>query len=115
MFVDDDPLVRELVGEQLRMAGFEVTICGGGHAAIDSLDSGLAIDALVSDFAMPEMNGVALAHEARKRRPRLPVALLTGYAAEAAEAAGDADFALIGKPIDAKALIARVTALIAGD
>ena len=46
------------------------------------------------------MNGVALAHEARKRRPRLPVVVLTGYASEAADAAGDADFALLRKPID---------------
>jgi signal transduction histidine kinase len=113
LLVDDDALVRELVGEQLREAGYEVTDCGGGPAAIARLDSGLAIDALVTDFAMPEMNGVALAHEARKRLPKLPVVLLTGYASEAADAAGDADFELLRKPIDSVALVSRVSALIA--
>jgi PAS domain S-box-containing protein len=112
LLVDDDPLVRELVGEQLREAGYDVTDCAGGAAAIDRLDAGLRFDALVTDFAMPEMNGVVLAHEARKRRPRLPVVVLTGYANEAAEAAGDADFELLRKPIDYHALVSRVSALI---
>jgi PAS domain S-box-containing protein len=112
LLVDDDPLVRELVGEQLRCAGFSVTACGEGRAAIERLDSGLAIDLLLTDFSMPEMNGVTLAHEARKRRPSLPVVVLTGYASEAADAAAEANFALLRKPIDSVALIARVAALI---
>jgi len=112
LLVDDDPLVRELVGEQLRDAGYSVTVCGEGRAALERLDSGLSVDCLVTDFAMPEMNGVALAHEARKRRPLLPVVLLTGFASEAADAAGDADFALLRKPIDSTALIGRVSAMI---
>ena len=112
LLVDDDPLVRELVGEQLRCAGFSVTVCGEGRTAIERLDSGLLVDLLLTDFAMPEMNGVTLAREARKRRPSLPVVVLTGYASEAADAAGDADFALLRKPIDSVALIGRVAALI---
>ena len=112
LLVDDDPLVRELVGEQLRDAGYNVTVCGEGRTALERLDSGLGVDCLVTDFAMPEMNGVALAHEARKRRPRLPVVVLTGYAKEAADAAGGADFALLRKPIDSAALIGRVSAMI---
>ncbi len=112
LLVDDDPLVRELVGEQLRCAGYNVTECGGGGAAIARLDSGLAFDLLLTDFAMPEMNGVALAQEARKRRPTLPVVVLTGYPAEAADAAGEADFTLLRKPIDRDALIGRVSSMI---
>ena len=112
LLVDDDPLVRELVGEQLRDAGYNVTVCGEGRSALERLDSGLGVDCLVTDFSMPEMNGVALAHEARKRRPLLPVVLLTGFASEAADAAGDADFALLRKPIDSTALIGRVSAMI---
>ena len=115
LLVDDDPLVRELVGEQLRCAGFSVTVCGEGRAAIERLDSGLPVDLLLTDFAMPEMNGVTLAREARKRRPSLPVVVLTGYVSEAADAAGDADFALLRKPIDSAALIGRVVAMIGAE
>jgi PAS domain S-box-containing protein len=112
LLVDDDPLVRELVGEQLRCAGFGVTVCCDGRHAIEQLESGLPVDLMITDFAMPDMNGVTLAHEARKRRPGLPVVVLTGYASEAADAAGEADFALLRKPIDSGALIGRVCALI---
>ncbi len=112
LLVDDDPLVRALVSEQLRCAGYNVTECGDGGAAIARLDSGLAVDLLLTDFAMPEMNGVALAREARKRRPKLPVVVLTGYPSEAADAAGEADFALLRKPIDRDALIGRVSLMI---
>ena len=112
LLVDDDPLVRALVSEQLRCAGYNVTECGDGGAAIARLDSGLAVDLLLTDFAMPEMNGVALAREARKRRPKLPVVVLTGYPSEAADAAGDADFALLRKPINRDALIGRVSLMI---
>jgi PAS domain S-box-containing protein len=112
LLVDDDPLVRELVSEQLRDAGYSVTVCAAGRAALDRLDSGLGVDCLVTDFAMPEMNGVALALEARKRLPLLPVVVLTGYAKEAAEAADGADFTLLRKPIDSAALIGRVAAMI---
>ncbi len=105
--------MRELVGEQLRDAGYNVTVCGAGRAALERLDSGLSVDCLVTDFSMPEMNGVTLAHEARKRLPRLPVVVLTGYAKEAADAAGGADFTLLRKPIESATLIGRVSAMIA--
>jgi PAS domain S-box-containing protein len=113
LLVDDDPLVRELIGEQLRHAGFDVTVCDGGRMAIERLDSGLACDLLLTDFAMPHMNGAALAQEARKRRPLLPVVVLTGYASEAADAAGALEFTLLRKPIDREALIGRVRELMA--
>jgi PAS domain S-box-containing protein len=112
LLVDDDPLVRELVSEQLRVAGFDVTCCGEGRIAIERIDAGLAFDLLLTDFAMPEMNGVTLAREARKRHPLLPVVVLTGYASEAADAAGADNFSLLRKPIDSKALIGRVNELI---
>ena len=113
LLVDDDPLIRELVGEQLRDAGYTVTECEDGRAALQQLDGGLGIDLLLTDFAMPEMNGVALAREARRRLPQLPVVVLTGYAGEAADAAGDTHLSLLRKPIDSAALVGRVAALIA--
>jgi len=112
MVVDDDPLVRELMGEQLRCAGYEVAAFADGRSAIAGLDAGLAPDLLLTDFSMPTMNGVELAHAARRRRPKLPVIVLTGYASEAADAAGDDGFALLRKPIDGDALIGRVAGLL---
>ena len=112
MVVDDDSLVRELIGEQLRCAGYEVAVFADGHAALAGLDEGLTPDLLLTDFSMPEMNGVDLARAVRSRRPHLPVVVLTGYMSDAADALGDEDFSLLGKPIDGDALIGRVAGLI---
>ena len=112
MVVDDDPLVRELMGEQLRVAGYDVAVFCDGAAALAGIDSGIKPDLLLTDFSMPTMNGVELARAARRRRPRLPVLVLTGYASEAADAIGDDDFSLLRKPIDGDALIGRVAGLI---
>jgi len=112
MVVDDDPLVRELMGEQLRCAGYEIATFADGRSAIAALEGGLTPDLLLTDFSMPQMNGVDLARRVRKRRPGLPVIVLTGYASEAADAAGDDDFSLLRKPIDGDALIGRVARLL---
>jgi PAS domain S-box-containing protein len=115
MVVDDDPLVRELMGEQLRFAGYEVAAFCDGAAALAGLDAGLTPDLLLTDFSMPQMNGVDLARAVRQRRPRLPVLLLTGCASDAVDAVGDDEFPLLRKPIDADALIGRVSGLIKAD
>ena len=76
-----------------------------------------AVDLLISDFAMPGMNGLMLIHEARRRRPELPALLLTGYADAgvrlALEDAKTGSTALLRKPVSGAELAERVVALLA--
>ena len=51
-----------------------------GLAALAQIEAGDIPDLLVTDFAMPGMNGLTLIKEARRHRPGLPALLLTGYA-----------------------------------
>ncbi|BCJ07862.1 response regulator [Pseudomonas sp. AA27] len=78
LLVDDDHLVREMIGDLLRRQGYEVQQAHDGKQAMALLDE--RIDLLLTDFAMPEFNGAQLALAARERYPRLPVVFLTGYA-----------------------------------
>ncbi|MBC3465240.1 response regulator [Pseudomonas sp. RW10S2] len=78
LLVDDDHLVRDMIGDVLRLHGYQVRQAHSGEQALALLDE--RIDLLLSDFAMPEFNGAQLAHAARERYPRLPVVFLTGYA-----------------------------------
>ncbi len=77
LVVDDEPRVGEVLRRLLGMRGFDVTVC---HTAEDALVHPLlaTVDALVTDFGMPGMNGRDLAAEVRRRRPSLPIVLLTG-------------------------------------
>lgn len=87
LLVDDDALVREITADQLKMEGYSVRSAESGPEALALLDTGEAVDLLISDLAMPGMNGIAVISEAQKRRSRLPAILLTGFAGDTTELA----------------------------
>jgi signal transduction histidine kinase/CheY-like chemotaxis protein len=117
LLVDDEPAVREVLEAGLAESGFVVTPAADGAEALDRLAGGLRVDALVSDLAMPGMDGVALIREAQRRQPGLPAILLTGFAGDAASlavgAAVSGHFVLVRKPVSAGDLADRVACLIA--
>lgn len=78
LLVDDDDRVRELLGDALQLYGYRVRQASSGQQALEMLDSD--VDLLLTDFAMPELNGAQMARIARERFPCLPVVFLTGYA-----------------------------------
>ena len=80
LLVDDDPLVAMSTADMLTDLGHSVTEANSGERALNWLDSGLEVDLMVTDQAMPGMSGIELAELVRKRRPGLPVLLATGYA-----------------------------------
>jgi CheY-like chemotaxis protein len=82
LLVDDENIVRAGTAEMLRDLGHTVTEAHGGAQALALLEAGLEVDAVVSDYKMPHLDGVAFAHLARKTRPRLPILIITGYAGD---------------------------------
>ena len=80
LLVEDEPNLRELIGTALVQAGFDVTVLSSGVAALALLRDGTHVQALVTDYAMPDMTGGELVREARRLRPCLPALIITGYA-----------------------------------
>ena len=80
LVVDDDADVRELAVSLLQELGYEVMAAATGSEALEVLNRGGYLDLLLADLAMPGMNGLELAREARTRRPGLGVVFATGYA-----------------------------------
>ena len=89
VLVEDEDTLRRLAERVLARAGHAVLPADGAEGALALLDGAPQPAALVSDVAMPGMDGVALARRLRTRWPGLPVVLLSGYA----EAALGADLA----------------------
>jgi CheY-like chemotaxis protein len=87
--------------------GHEVIEAPSGRQALDVLNSGAAVDVVVTDQAMPGMTGVLLAAAIQERWPTLPVILATGYA----EFPPDADLTLpkLSKPFQQHALAQAIT------
>jgi PAS domain S-box-containing protein len=113
---DDDPLVRALLAEQLRSAGYDVTACLDPAMALALLDAGESFDLMIADLSMPGMDGIALIREARLRQPGMPAILLTGYATEAAEVPGGnasaGAFAILRKPASERQLTKCIEMLL---
>jgi CheY-like chemotaxis protein len=80
LFVDDDPLIAASTAALLQDLGHEVIEVHSAREALKLLQGGMLTDLLITDHAMPEMTGIALAREVRKQWPELPILLATGFA-----------------------------------
>ncbi|EJM63129.1 PAS domain S-box [Pseudomonas sp. GM50] len=80
LVVDDDSLVLTSTSLLLEDLGHRVISASSGAQALELFDSEPAIDLVITDMAMPKMNGEQLAQIIRNIRPQLPIILATGYA-----------------------------------
>ncbi len=117
LLVEDEELVRDVLAAQLQESGFRVSDVADGAAALGLL-AAEEIDVLVSDLAMPGMDGLALIREARRHCPGLPAVLLTGHAGDPATlvASGslpEGRFTLLRKPVPAEHLADGIAVLLA--
>jgi CheY-like chemotaxis protein len=110
LVVDDDALVAMSTVDMLEDLGHDVIEANSGDRALEILREGQAVDILVTDYAMPRMNGAELASAARQIRPELPVLLATGYAE--LPAGPDLGLPRIGKPYQQEQLAAEITKLL---
>jgi len=85
LVVDDQFINRTILERQLAPCGIEVTLCRSGAEALAALAADPGHDVLLTDHAMPEMDGLALAAKVRAAGHRLPVVLLSSNPAAAKE------------------------------
>jgi CheY-like chemotaxis protein len=79
LFVEDEPLLGELMTEALTDKGFDVEVAPNAGHALRYLLSGADVDVLFTDIDLGEgMDGAALARLAREMRPKLPVVYASG-------------------------------------
>jgi len=80
LVVDDDSLVLTSTSLLLEDLGHRVISAVSGALALKALDAEPAIDLVITDMAMPQMDGAQLAQAIRTLKPDLPIILATGYA-----------------------------------
>ncbi|MGF9692342.1 ATP-binding protein [Rhizobium sp. 0TCS1.26] len=78
--VDDDALVLMNTTLMLEDLGHTVIEAYNGEEALAVIESGRAIDLIITDHSMPKMTGAELASRVRDSHPQTPVVLATGYA-----------------------------------
>jgi signal transduction histidine kinase len=80
LVVDDDLIVRACTVAIIEDLGHVAIEAASAADALEVLHSELDVDVVITDYAMPEMNGGQLATEIRRIRPHVPVVVATGYA-----------------------------------
>jgi signal transduction histidine kinase/CheY-like chemotaxis protein len=85
LYIDDEPLLRELLKELLALDGHEVEICDCGEAGLTAFRSartrGEPFDLVITDLGMPYVDGRQVAGLVKQDSPATPVILLTGWGA----------------------------------
>ena len=81
LVVDDEPLLCAVVEAFLSCAGHQVTTAANGTEALRLFECG-SFDLVITDKAMPDMNGEQLAATIHFRAPNMPVVLMTGFGDE---------------------------------
>jgi two-component system cell cycle sensor histidine kinase/response regulator CckA len=111
LLVEDEEGLRSLNARGLRSRGYSVIEASNGIEAMEALEEkDGAVDLVVSDVVMPEMDGPTLLKEMRARNPNLKIIFVSGYAEEAFEKSlpENEQFAFLAKPFALSALIAKV-------
>jgi signal transduction histidine kinase len=80
LIVDDDALVMTGTAAMVLDLGHTAVEAHSGAEALDLLGSGLKVDVVLTDHAMPAMTGLQLAEFIHQKFPGLPIILATGYA-----------------------------------
>jgi DNA-binding NtrC family response regulator len=81
MVVDDEIMITKTVAMLFKLrTQNEVITFNNPKDALGYIGENNEIDVIISDFLMPEMNGIEFLMEMKKRSPRTESILLTGYA-----------------------------------
>lgn len=114
LIVDDKRVQLKTLRRGLITRGYRVVEAISGLEALDQIVKDHKIDMVLTDFAMPEMNGIELLQKIRETNKRLPVIIMTAY--------GDKDLVVeamhhrcngfIDKPFDMDELLEEINASI---
>ncbi len=104
LLVDDERSVLAALKELVQGRGWEPLLASSGAEALELLDRA---DAVVTDFSMPEMNGLELLRAVRERDEGLPVILLTARGSErlAVRAIKAGAYEYVPKPFDVDEMV----------
>ena len=112
LVAEDDVIVRIVIADDLRLAGFEVIEAGSGTEALAHLSTDRQVDLILSDVHMPgRLNGIDLAVIVMDRYPQTRIVLCSG-STDGHELAGISGIAFIDKPYRPEAVIALVVQLL---
>jgi signal transduction histidine kinase/CheY-like chemotaxis protein len=114
LLVEDEPALRGALSALLGLRGYRVVTAGDVDQALVTLEAQPSVQIVITDLGLPGRSGWELVDEIRRRRPGLPIVVLSGVGAlsdpERARERGVA--AILGKPTSEQDLAATIESLV---
>ena len=111
LLVDDDPLIRHVIADELEEVGHLVTPVCGADAALETMRDFGAFDLILIDYTMPGMSGTDLVEHILRMDPSARLAILTGHA----DIPGPLLCPVLTKGVRMSELIKAIEAVAAGE
>ena len=124
LFVEDEPALLRIFTQALRSSGLEVDQASDAAEALRlASDPSKKFDLLITDFTLPDTDGLELARKVRTHAPQIPVLCVSGSIDPISSMLptaeeplnGMSNLHLLRKPFTAEELRAKVTELLGGD
>ncbi|MFA6810267.1 MAG: PAS domain S-box protein [Desulfoplanes sp.] len=116
IFVEDDRDQLQTIPRVLALLGYRVTPVKSARNALRIIKQQTDCDLIITDYDMPEMNGLELAMEVEQIAPHLPIIMVSGriMAAEMARLAGNVQEVIL-KPYNKTTLSAAISRVLRTD
>jgi DNA-binding NtrC family response regulator len=110
LIVEDEFLPRAMLSDHLQECGFMVFEAANADEAINTIESGIPVDLVLTDIRMPgSMNGFGLAKWIGANKPQVSVILASGETTQTEAAKELCDhIPFFTKPYDLKAIVAEI-------
>jgi two-component system capsular synthesis sensor histidine kinase RcsC len=113
LVIDDEPLLRDLLGEFLELLGYDADLAADGHEGLARFDPAVH-QIVLTDFLMPGLTGLEVAAAIQARSRTTPIVMISGFAKPDDERrAIEAGLRFVRKPLtfaQFKAALAEVVA-----
>jgi CheY-like chemotaxis protein len=113
LVAEDDLVIRLMIAEFLRDAGFDVLEAGSADEAMAHFEAGGGIDLLFSDVRMPgSMDGCELAARVRGKWPSTHIVLTSGYSSALMETRAKTHERVLAKPYRPLSVLAEILSAV---
>ncbi|TDQ08798.1 response regulator [Pedobacter metabolipauper] len=108
LIVDDNFTNLRILKTQLEIWKFLPMVVSSGKEALRLLDSETEFHLMITDYQMPDMDGIALTKEIRSRNLKFPVILLSSVGEESRQDHSDLFFGILNKPAKNKPFLSLI-------
>lgn len=110
LFLEDEPTIREVLTEYMRMKNYQVITASDGEEALEHLTGSVTFDMAILDIMVPKVSGIEVLRRIRKSQPELPVIMLTALGDEKTQLDAFNEYAddYVIKPVSPIILLKRI-------